>query len=236
MKIVIISNTPYKEKDAIVNAISEEGAITFLVRGMLSPKSKNAGLNTNLAIADIELSEGNFKYPLLKSSTIIESPMMVKNEFYYLSSLMVINEAIKELLQDEEKGSIYPSLIEALSVLKQTENPLLVDLIFLGRIFKYSGYEFEVNKCVFCGSKKNIKTFSFPDGGFVCENCVDPNTERDLSNDQMLLLRNIINAPRLDSTSAYASQENCLVIFNKFVEFISDSYGVHLKNAILMTK
>ena len=67
MKIIVISITQYKEKDGIINAISEEGAITFLARGIFDPKNKNAGINNNLVIADIELSEGNFKYPTLKT-------------------------------------------------------------------------------------------------------------------------------------------------------------------------
>ena len=32
MKIVIISITQYKEKDAIIDAISEEGEVTFLLK------------------------------------------------------------------------------------------------------------------------------------------------------------------------------------------------------------
>ena len=47
MKIIVISITQYKEKDGIINAISEEGAITFLARGIFDPKKKNAGINNN---------------------------------------------------------------------------------------------------------------------------------------------------------------------------------------------
>jgi len=236
MKIIVISVTPYKENDAIVNAISEDGAIAFLARGILKPQSKNAGLNTNLVIADIELSDGNNKYPILKSSSILSSPIQLNNDLSYLGILMVINEATKTMLQDEEKKLIYPSLIETINTLKKSSDPWMVMLIYLGRIFKYSGYEFEVNKCVFCGSKKEIKTFSFSDGGFVCSHCLEPNTERDLSNDQMLLLRMIINADSFDVSSPYGSLENKKVIFNKFLEFIADSYGIHLKSATLLNQ
>lgn len=36
MKIIILSISPYKEKDIIVNAISEIGLITFKANGVLS--------------------------------------------------------------------------------------------------------------------------------------------------------------------------------------------------------
>lgn len=236
MKIIVISITPYKEKDGIVDAISENGSLTFLARGILDPKSKNAGLNTNLVVADIELSEGKYKYPLLTSVSILESPMKLKTDYYYLGTLMVINEVTKLLIQDEEKASIYPSLLEALSSLKVAKDPWIILLIYLTRVFKYTGYEFEVNRCVFCGNTKRIKTFSFADGGFVCEECLDKNTERDLTNEQMLLLREAVNAKSFSLISPYATKDNSLVIFTKFVEFIADAYGIHLKNAVLLNK
>ena len=68
MKIIVLSINPYKEKDAIVTAISEKETITFLARGIKDPKSKNAALNNILTVADIELMDGDFKYPILKSS------------------------------------------------------------------------------------------------------------------------------------------------------------------------
>jgi DNA repair protein RecO len=236
MQVVVISVTPYKEKDGIVNAVSSDETITFLVRGLFSPNSKNAALNTNLVIADIELQEGNFKYPVLKSSNIVSSPMKVTNDYYYLGSLMVITEATKNLLQDEEKVGIYQDLIDVILTLKNTDNPWMPVLIYMAKIFKISGYEFEVNRCVFCGSKKDIKTFSFRDGRFVCGSCLHEDTERDFSKEQMLLVREVFNSARSDAESSHCTKENALFLFNKFIDFISDSYGFTLKTAALLNK
>ena len=60
MKIVVLSITPYKEKDAIIDAINEQGEMTFLAKGILDPKNKNSALNNLLAVADIEINEGNY--------------------------------------------------------------------------------------------------------------------------------------------------------------------------------
>lgn len=40
MKIIVLTINQYKEKDAIIEAISENGDITFLARGIFDPKSK----------------------------------------------------------------------------------------------------------------------------------------------------------------------------------------------------
>ena len=42
---------------------------------LYDPKSKNAYLNSVLTVADVELGSGRFKYPLIKNSVILESPL-----------------------------------------------------------------------------------------------------------------------------------------------------------------
>ena len=74
MKIIILTINPYKEKDAVVTAISEEETITFLAKGIKDPKNQNFSLNNALSIADIELMDGDFKYPILKSSKQLFTP------------------------------------------------------------------------------------------------------------------------------------------------------------------
>ena len=80
MRIIVLSITPYKEKDGIIDAISEQGDITFLAKGIMDPKNKNAALNNILVTADIELNDGNYKYPVLKASSILDNPMKVEND------------------------------------------------------------------------------------------------------------------------------------------------------------
>ena len=236
MKIVIISITQYKEKDAIIDAISEEGEVTFLAKGVLNPKNANAAINNLLAIADIELQEGNYKYPVLKNASILLNPLKTNNDFDYLASLMVIGEATKALLQDEEKAKIFDSLVTAITTLKKIDEPWFVLLVYLARVLKQSGYEFEVNRCVFCGSKNNIRTFSFKDGGFVCNDCLDETTEMGLTKDQMLLIRAAFNSQTFETTFEGYNKENALVVLNKFFEFINDAYGLTLKSQKLIIK
>ena len=82
MKIIVLSITQYKEKDGIIDAISEQGSITFLAKGIMDPKNKNSAINNALVIADIELNEGNYKYPVLKTASITFTPMKTSNSYY----------------------------------------------------------------------------------------------------------------------------------------------------------
>ena len=234
MKIIVLSITPYKEKDAIINAISERGDLTFLARGILDPKNKNSSLNNILSTADIELSEGNYKHPVLKACTNATNPMKINNDYDYLSSLLFIAESTKVLLQDEEKELIFNSLIKAVHALKTASQPWEILLCYTANLLKVGGYEFEVNQCVFCGSKKDIITFSFRDGGFVCRNCVNQDTEKDLSKEQMLLIRAAFNNQNIENITFKCTKEDGIYVFHKFDEFISDSFGVNLKSSKLI--
>lgn len=233
MKIIVISITPYKEKDGIINAISEEGSLSFLARGIFDPKNKNSSINNNLVIADIELTDGKSKYPTLKSCEILETPMSFKTDLEHMTSVMLIAEGTKSLVQDEEKGQLYQPLVNALSSLKNGVEPLMTLLIYFANLFKVTGYEFEVNQCVFCGSKKDIITFSFADGGFICSNCLQEDTEKDLTNNEMLLLRSAFNATDY-VMSKYYDKDSALKVLEKFFVFIKDSYGITLKSASLL--
>lgn len=234
MEIIVLSITPYKEKDGIVESLSKDGLITFLAKGIFDPKNKNAAINNIMVKADIELSEGKQKYPVLKTASILDTPLKSNSNLCYLSGLMYIAEITKALLQEDEKVEMYGFLSKSLNGLKKDEKGLFVILAYTAKVLKTSGYEFDVNHCVFCGKKENIVTFSFNEGGFVCGNCFKEDMERDLNKSQMLLLRAAFNTNDPENVDFPYEKEDALVVLNKFYEFIIDSFGVRLKSFTLI--
>lgn len=235
MKIIVLSITQYKEKDGIVDAISEEGSLTFLAKGVFDPKNKNASINNTLSVAEIELAEGNYKYPVLKSVSVSLNPM-VNTEYYFLSTLILAAEATKALLQDEERGAIFNTLLSLIYTLKDSKEPWKLLIPYLASLFKIGGYEFEVSHCVFCGLKQGIVAFSFADGGFVCQNCYQPEMANGLSKNQMLLIRAAVSCKDIAKFDYECTKEDALAVLEKFFEFIYDFYGMSLKNAGLLRK
>ena len=234
MKIIVLSITPYKEKDGIVRAISENESLTFLARGIKDPKSKNAALNNVLTIADIELMDGNFAHPILKSSKPLFSPLKVDMDAKYLASLMTIDEMMLNLFPEDEQQVMFETLEKAVNNLKTTNDWIMTLLQFMAHTVKMGGFQLEVNQCVMCGATKNIVTFSFGDGGFICESCYQPEMERDLSKEQMILLRKIVNCPDYRLKSSDYKTEDLLVLFNKFCQYIEEAFGYHFKNMRLL--
>ena len=95
MKVIVLSNTKYKENDIIYNAISEEGLVSFKVNGAQSGKSPYLWLNNYLTIADIEFGDRRFKYPSLKEAKLVSSPLSGNDSLPKLMSLAVLAEATR---------------------------------------------------------------------------------------------------------------------------------------------
>lgn len=234
MKIIVLSINPYKEKDAIVTAISENETITFLARGIKDPKSKNAALNNILTVADIELMDGDFKYPILKSSKPLFSSLKMEMNEKYLGCIVLMDEMILNLFPSEEQYIMFPYLEKAVETLKEKNDWLMTLLLLMSHVIRLGGFQLEVNKCVICGKRNGIVAFSFTDGGFICKDCYDTEVDRDLNKSQMLLLREIVNCPDFSLIEKEYQKEDAKVLFDKFQHYIEEAFGYRFKNIRLL--
>jgi DNA repair protein RecO len=107
-------------------------------------------------------------------------------------------------------------------------------LIFMAQAIRIGGFELEVNRCVICNQKNRIVAFSFIEGGFICENCVNEETERDLTKEQMILLRSIFNSRDYHLLDSGYNRDDALILFRKTLDFMQEAFGYRLKNIKLI--
>ena len=236
MKIIILSVTKYKEKDAIINAISETGYVSLTAKGILDPKCKNHELNNILNVVDVDFIDGDYKYPIIKRSKVVLSPISLNSDYYLMSTLMLLSESTLHLLEESEYYKVFHSLENAIIALQNGEDFLKVALVYLARIIIISGYQLEFNHCVYCESKENIVSFSFAEGGFVCKNCATEETKNDLSPKQLRLLRATFLVKDYKIPDDIYSKEDGLYLLNKYGEFIEDGLGYRLNSLKLINK
>lgn len=229
MEIITLQQSDYKEKDAIVTAISEDGLISFTVHGLKDPRCKNIILATPLVYADVELSEGKSKYKSVKSSKMLITPYTKENDLKRLATISLLCEASKKMLVEEEKNLIFKYLLNAIEALAKAEiDPIIIALIYLSKLLKMSGYDMEINHCVHCGSKKSIHTFSFFEGGFICEDCFASLENPEIFNiNQMKIIRTIFMLEDYRPISFF-KEEDGMIILEHLVKFIDDFIGVKL--------
>ena len=232
MKVIILSHTNYKENDLICNAISETDYFSFKAFRAQDNKTDSVWLNNVMTIADIELSDRRYKYPTLKEARMISCPLTKTDSLEYMFAIGALTEVANYLLQDDEKHFLFKDLEGAINALENDKDIHMVLLILLAKAISLAGAELEVNQCVFCGSIHEIVAFSFPDGGFVCRNCLDDSSAiANLTPNQMKLIRYAFKAPDYSCVgSDRFTKEDKIVILKCFKEYINDGLGANIKS------
>lgn len=230
MKLIILTITPYKERDGIITALGENCVISFNVRGLLNPKSTNHFLNTPLIEIDATFQEGNYKYKLLKNAKILFSPYSTQDSLNKLAMISLLQEATKSLLNEEEQALIYDKLKRCLEGLKNTKvNVFQIGLNYIYELLKISGNDIYIDGCVFCGSRKGIVGLSFADGGFVCKDCAEHNFLSDIRFEELKIFRNACRNFNFEIPVEGLDDSNGLYLLEKLIEFVYSAFGIKLK-------
>lgn len=233
MKIIVLSLAKYREKDVIVNAISEETLVTFKATGVLSPNHKNAAINNVLTVADASIKDIPTGKKILKDCSIIYSPLFTGNDLTFLTCINTIAEATNKMLSDNEKHLAFSFLDLALTRLQEKENPLLVTFAYIIKLMKFAGLNFDINHCVKCGTKENIVGFSLASGGFLCRDCLTTEEELDFTGTTMLTFRKLCGSQ--DFKFDFEVDEIDLKhIFLRIIYFLRDYTGVYLDSPKLI--
>ena len=239
MKVIILSKTDYKEKDVIINAISEEELLSFKVRGALDPKSPFAWINNPLTVCDVEFTgPSTYKYRILKNALMEFSPLEFSGNTQKFMALNLIQEATIKCLFENEGSLLYQDILNFIEELKKEDVDIYTNcLIFLLKVAKYSGYALNVSGCVNCGSKKDIVAFKFSEGGYLCRNCLLEGTLSDLSLNQMKMIRFVNNAPNFSYKPNFdISELEKKDLLDKIGRFFSEIGDTHLEGISLLTK
>ena len=228
MKIIVLSLTKIGEKDALINAISEEEYLTFKAHGVLSPTSKNSAIINPLLIADVIITNNKTGSKSLKEVSPITMVDYSSNDINRIAVLNTLIEASNKMLSDEEKYLAFSYLEKTILNLKTAKYPLLNLIAYLAKLIKLNGASFEINHCVGCGSKKNIVAFSFIDGGYICSSCLDDSIDLNLSTYQLKMIRLLCGTTDFNFDNEEYNEGEILLLLRKFVIYIEDGIGVSL--------
>lgn len=236
MKIITLTLTKIGEKDALVNAISEDSYLTFKAHGVLNPTNKNTAINNPLGIFDAVISNNKTGSKSLKEISVISLLDYSRNDLFFLTAFHTILEATNKMLSEEEKHLAFPYLEKTLLELKEAKYPILNLIAYLAKLIKLSGVSFEINHCVGCGSKKDIVAFSFIDGGYICSHCQDDTVDLSLTTYQLMMIRSLCGTVDFNFNNFTYEEGEILILLKKFVNYIEDGIGVYLDSPNLILK
>lgn len=242
MKIIVLSKTDYKEKDIIVNAISENELVSFKVRNGQVPTGPFTWLNNVLTIADVEFIDNpRYTSKILKNAKLLYTPLTSGSDYANYLAINLINEVVNKALPDEEKYLLFHEIENFFTENKNNNDLMLSEVVFLNKVARLAGYGLQVDGCIECGTKKDIVAFSFEEGGFICREHLDKEMNIDFTGQHLKLIRYLININHYsdlidDKVNQNIDLESKKLILSRFRDFMDHIVGVHLNSIDLILK
>ena len=166
---IVISTTPIKEKDAMINLLTPNGRVGFFARSVMSYSNKNS--SSCLLFSHSRFLLGSRGDNLsLKKGEIVNSYYKLYESIETMTALSIMSEMTMKLLHEDE-GSEYDLFLKILNCLSSGFDSLTLITIYLANLIKLSGYSLNYDCCINCGSTKNIVAVSYYNGGFICSKC-----------------------------------------------------------------
>lgn len=232
-EVIITRITPYKEKDAIVNAFSNTENITFKAVGLLKQGAKLAGQIYLGAIVEIELIPAKSGY-ILKGAKAVSKLHKITTNYEATIILNMIGELLSLLANvDEEVIENFLYFKKALLSLETNFPPLTTAYLVLATILNITGNGLQVNKCVRSGKSENIIAISYIDGGFVSSGYQNSD-DVVLSVDELKIVRYAFLHKIEDLNRVELPNNIIKPLLSQLIDYIADSIGIKLKTKKLL--
>lgn len=173
---IVLRTTDYRESDRILNVFTrEKGLVAVTSRGCRKQSSKLAAFSNQFCYGEMEVYERAGKL-YLSNATIEQSFYSIRESYeQLLSATQIIKISERVLSREIANIEMFPLLFTCLSLIAYGDNdPRDIELCYLVKMLKFSGYGPVLTRCVVCGrdvSHCRTVRFSAKLGGSVCESC-----------------------------------------------------------------
>ena len=227
---IVLRKTTYKESDAMIKAIDENGFFSFLAHGVFKMNSKNSGAVQELSHGVFSLREGKSGGTTLSESKVIDSYFDPNSDYPVYACYSFALELINRCIMEDEASSIYPWLKRFLDEIKAGFHPLTGLLILFANVLKIHGIGLEVDECVICHEKRGISAISMRDGGFLCLDHIEAGDGRKMTSRELSIIRYIFKVQIEDFTHISFEDDESISLIRFLTEYLDYSTGLSLKS------
>jgi DNA repair protein RecO (recombination protein O) len=226
---IIVSEVDYKETSKIINILTkEDGLIGVIAKGAKRMKSPLSSVSSKLTNGYFYLNWYNNKMPSLIEVDIINNFKNIKTDLVKSSYSLFLLELSHQVYKHENNNNIYNLLISSINKIEENFDPQIISNILELKLLEYLGIKPVIDKCVSCGSVKDIVTISSHKGGYLCKNCLNNDnitTTKTIKLIRMFYYVDISKITKLE-ISEPVKQE-----INNFIDDYYDRYsGLYLKS------
>ena len=181
--VLVLKTANMNDNDKLITFFSPVyGRLTAMAKGVRSHKHKDFAALQPFCFSNVTLNCRESGLYTVSSATVASSFFDLRNDVLKVSYASyytdVVSDIAQEIVGDEDYFSFVLNtlyLTEKVNVNDDIEN-ILKSLNKLKAIFEIKtacvmGVMPEVNRCIHCGTDKNLTLFSPEDGGTVCNDC-----------------------------------------------------------------
>ena len=151
---IVIKFSKYLDNDAMVTVLTKTGIKSFLARGALKMKSKNARSLNLYTISKFELLEEKYGN-ILKTGVSIYAPFNLYSSFESLACLSLIGEATFNSINEYDEYDLFNPFSIAIKTMDNNEDPLILAIEYLLLLMSFSGEGIDFNKFTIDEFNKN---------------------------------------------------------------------------------
>ena len=151
---IVIKFSKYLDNDAMVTVLTKTGIKSFLARGALKMKSKNARSLNLYTISKFELLEEKYGN-ILKTGVSIYAPFNLYSSFESLACLSLIGEATFNSINEYDEYDLFSPFSIAIKSMDNNEDPLILAIEYLLLLMSFSGEGIDFNKFTIDEFNKN---------------------------------------------------------------------------------
>lgn len=180
MKIngIILSENNMGDFDKMLTMLTPGvGKISCVAKGARRPKSALLAGTQIFCFGEYLVYKGSNTYHI-NSVEPIEIFYNIRTDLEKLKYAVHINKIIQDVTHENQNCyNILQLLLNTLYTISETDKDLdFVISVFKLRLLSIIGFTPNINNCVNCGGKENIKGFSIKDNGVKCEMCSKQDT------------------------------------------------------------
>ena len=169
---IIVSVTPYSESSKILNILTKDnGIIGVIAKGAKKMKSplRSVTEKFTLGLFNVYYHEG--KLSTLIQADVINPLNNIKTDIVRIGYLTYICELAYQTAKQNNDDAIYSILKSAILKIEEGLDPMIITNILELKMLDYLGVGIDLDKCIKCGSSKDIITVNGDSGGYLCKDC-----------------------------------------------------------------
>ncbi len=227
----VFSKTEYKDNMFMLNVLTcQNQSIAFKARGIANMTSKNASACNYFTISEFVFnSKTETSSKTLKNASIIRQYHLPYNDLMISSCFLFMYEIIAQVCEQME---IYNLAYQCFNDLENKKEPIMVLNYFLKQVIIALGYQPNLDGCVYCKKRKELISFSFSSGGFVCQDCFIENVHTRYSANFLKALYRFLTTQEMIELE----KDHAICLLDMFATFFQIETGMHVNTYAFLKK